>query len=40
MSLSPSARRALAAEKSITFSEALETIRTTDREFFLAAMEG
>ena len=30
----------LAAEKSITFSEALNTIRTTDREFFLAAMEG
>ena len=32
--------KALASEKSITFSEALETIRTTDREFFLAAMEG
>ena len=30
----------LAAEKSISFSEALNTIRTTDREFFLAAMEG
>jgi len=32
--------KTLASEKSITFSEALETIRTTDREFFLAAMEG
>ena len=30
----------LAAEKSVSFSEALNLIRTTDREFFLAAMEG
>jgi len=32
--------KALASEKSVTFSEALNMIRTTDREFFLAAMEG
>ena len=31
--------KSIAAEKSITFSEALEQIRTNDREFFLAAME-
>jgi len=31
--------KALASEKSVTFSEALNMIRTTDREFFLAAME-
>jgi hypothetical protein len=30
----------LASEKSVSFSEALNLIRTTDREFFLAAMEG
>ena len=30
----------LATEKSVSFSEALNLIRTTDREFFLAAMEG
>ena len=32
--------KTLAAEKSVSFSEALNMIRTTDREFFLAAMEG
>ncbi len=32
--------KTLAAEKSVSFSEALNLIRTTDREFFLAAMEG
>ena len=32
--------KSIAAEKSITFSEALNQIRTNDREFFLAAMEG
>jgi len=30
----------VATEKSLSFSEALNLIRTTDREFFLAAMEG
>lgn len=32
--------KSIAAEKSISFSEALNQIRTNDREFFLAAMEG
>lgn len=32
--------KTLATEKSVSFSEALNMIRTTDREFFLAAMEG
>ena len=32
--------KSIAAEKSITFSEALEQIKNNDRDFFLAAMEG